>query len=97
MSGLAGEAIGLGTANPNPIGGAAKVTTDGAAVGRGSLENFIGFGFSATSQEPLPQDFNATDDTVTVGRTANPSQEPTYTAIPGNTLDETLLWATPAP
>ena len=95
--GLSGEAIGLGTANPNPIGGATKVTVDGAAVGRGSLENFIGFGFDATSQEPLPADFSAANNTVTVGRTANPSQEPTYTAIPGNTLDETLLWATPAP
>jgi len=94
MSGLAGESIGLGTANPNPIGGAAKVTTDGAAVGRGSLQNFIGFGFNATSQEPLPNDFSAADDTVTVGRTANPSQEPVYTAVPGVPLDEKLTWTT---
>lgn len=97
MAGISGPSVGLNTANPNPIGGTAKVTVDGAAVGRGSLENFIGFGFDATSQEPLPADFSAANNTVTVGRTANPSQEPTYTAIPGNTLDETLLWATPAP
>jgi hypothetical protein len=97
MAGISGPAIGTNAANPNPIGGAALVTADGAAVGEGSLENFIGFGYDATSQEPLPVDFSAANNTVTVGRTLQPQQEPTYTAIPGNTLDETLLWATPAP
>ena len=96
MSGLAGESIGLGTANPNPIGGAAKVTTDGAAVGRGSLENFIGFGYDAVSIEPLPNDFSAADDTVTVGRTGNPTQEPVYSAS-ATPLSEMLTWTDTAP
>ena len=97
MAGISGPAIGTNAANINPIGGQSKVVLDGAAVGRGSLENFIGFGYDATSQEPLPVDFSAANNTVTVGRTLQPQQEPTYTAIPGNTLDETLLWATPTP
>ncbi len=97
MSGISGPAIGTNAANVNPIGGQTLVVLNGGAVGRGSLENFIGFGYDATSQEPLPADFSAANNTVTVGRTLEPSQEPTYTAIPDNTLDETLLWATPAP
>ena len=82
MSGLAGEAIGLGTANANPIGGATKVTTDGGAVGRGSLQNFIGFGKNAVVTEQSPADLSATDDTVTVGATGNPQQQPSYSASP---------------
>ena len=96
MSGPAGPAIGTGVSNPNPIGGAAKVTADGAAVGRGSLQNFIGFGFNASNVEPLPEDFSVADDTVTVARTGNPTQEPVYSAS-ATPLSETLTWTTPTP
>lgn len=96
-TGLSGEAIGLGTANANPIGGATKVTADGAASARGCLENFIGFGLGETSAEPLPADFSAAKNTVTEGATGNGEQEPVYTAIVGDTVHETLSWATPAP
>jgi len=97
MSGIAGPAIGTGAVNRNPIGGVTRVTADGAATARGSQENFIGFGKGLTSQEPLPEDLNATDDTVKESGT--PAQEfaPTYTAIAGNTLDKTLSWVDTTP
>lgn len=94
--GLSGEAIGLGTANPNPIGGATKATADGAATGRGSLENFIGFQKSGVNTEPLPEDFSAAKNTVTECATGNGTQEPVYSASP--TPDsEVLTWTTPTP
>ena len=89
MAGLAGEAIGLGTANANPIGGTTRVTTDGGAVGRGSLENFIGFRLDGEITEQAPADLSAADDTVTVGATGNPQQEPVYSSSP--TPDSTVL------
>ena len=95
-TGVSGEAIGLGTPNPNPIGGATKVTADGAAVGRGSLENFIGFGKSASNVEPLPEDFSDVKNTVTEAATGNATQEPVYSAS-ATPLSETLTWTTPAP
>ena len=94
--GLSGESIGLGTANPNPIGGATKVTADGAAVGRGSLENFIGFRRDGSNVEPLPEDFSVAKNTVTEAATGNAVQEPVYSAS-ATPLSETLTWATPAP
>ena len=95
-TGLSGEAIGLGTANPNPIGGATKVTTDSGAVGRGSLENFIGFGKDASNVEPLPEDFSDTKNTVTEAATGNAQQEPVYSAS-STPLSETLTWTDVTP
>ena len=76
--GLSGEAIGLGTANPNPIGGATKVTADGTTTGRGSLENFIGYALDGVFTDPAPEDFSAAKNTVTNAATGNQQQEPTY-------------------
>ena len=76
--GLSGEAIGLGTANPNPIGGATKVTADGTTTGRGSLENFIGYALDGTFTDPAPEDFSAAKNTVTNAATGNQQQEPAY-------------------
>lgn len=97
MSGVAGAVIGLTTGAQAPIGGVTKAVADGTTTSRGCTTNFIGYGFGKTSQEPLPKDFNATDDTVTRAVAAATVQEPVYTAIPGNTLDETLSWAVPVP
>ena len=96
MAGVSGPSIGLNAQMRTCIA-TAQAKVDGTTTCRGSTENFIGFGYSATSQEPLPQDFSDTGNTVEVTRAIVELQEPTYTAIPGNTLDETLLWATPAP
>ena len=90
-TGVSGEAIGLGTPNPNPIGGATKVTADGAAVGRGSLENFIGFRKSGVNVEPLPEDFSPTKNTVTEAATGNATQEPIY-SVSDTPFSETLAW-----
>lgn len=94
--GLSGEAIGLGTANPNPIGGAAKVTTDSGASGLGSLENFIGYRKSAVIVEPLPEDFSDVKNTVTEAATGNVTQHPVYSAST-TPLSETLTWTNTAP
>ena len=94
--GLSGESIGLGTANPNPIGGATKVTADGAAVGRGSLENFIGFRKSAVIVEPLPEDFSDVKNTVTEAATGNVTQHPVYSAST-TPLSKTLTWTNTTP
>lgn len=91
MSGIAGESLGLGAANPNPIGGLTKVTADGGTVGRGCVENFIGFGLGATSVEPLPEDFNTTDDAVTLAATGNAAYEPDYAAS-ATPNSEVLSW-----
>jgi hypothetical protein len=96
MSGVAGALIGLTSgAQPNIAG--AQALVDGTTTARGCTTNFIGYGFGLTSQEPLPEDFNVTDDTVTRAIAAATVQEPTYTAIAGNTVDKTLSWAVPAP
>jgi hypothetical protein len=75
-----------------PIG-LTKATTDGTTSARGCTTNFIGYGFGATSAEPLPNDFNATDDTVIRSTTVPENGIPTYTAIAGNTTHQTLSWA----
>ena len=92
MAGPAGPAIGTGLSNPIPIGGATKATADGAATARGCLQNFVGFRQGMSVQEPLPEDFNATDDNVTRGATGNVHYIPNYAAgtTPGH---ETLTWA----
>ena len=96
MAGLAGEAIGLGTANPVPIGGVTRATTDGTTSGRGCLENFVGFGKEMSSLEPLPRDFASPDDIVTLCATGNVAYPPDYAAavppVPGH---EVLSWPTP--
>jgi hypothetical protein len=97
MSGVAGAVIGLTSGAQPPIGGVTKAVADGTTTSRGCTTNFIGYGFGLTSQEPLPEDFNVTDDTVTRAIAAATVQEPTYTAIAGNTVDKTLSWAVPAP
>lgn len=97
MAGVAGAVIGLTTGAQSPIGGTAKAVADGTTTSRGCTTNFIGYGFGLTSQEPLPEDFNATDDTVVRAVAAATEQEPTYTAIAGNTTAETLSWAVPTP
>jgi hypothetical protein len=96
MSGVAGAVIGLTTgAQPNIA--AAQALVDGGAVSKGCTTNFIGFGKGLTSQEPLPVDFNATDDTVTEANSLGQSFAPTYTAIAGNTTDKTLSWVDTTP
>lgn len=87
MSGLAGESIGLGTAGNLSIA-PAKALTDASTAGKGCVENFIGFGLAVEST-PQAEDFNATDDTVTLGITGGSSYEPTYT-------DGVLTWEIPA-
>jgi hypothetical protein len=96
MAGVAGAVIGLGVgAQPNIAG--AQALVDGTTSARGCTTNFIGFGLGATSQEPLPEDFSAADDAVTLAITGGGTYDPIYTAIPGNTLDKTLTWVVPAP
>ena len=96
MSGVAGALIGLASgAQPNIAG--AKALVDAGTVGRGCTTNFIGFGLNETSEEPLPKDFNATDDTVTEANSLGQSFAPTYTAIAGNTTAETLSWEDTTP
>ena len=96
MAGKAGAVIGLTTgAQPNIA--AAKALADGTTTARGCTTNFIGYGFDLTSEEPLPQDFNVTDDTVTRAIAGGEAQEPTYTAVAGQTDRETLSWVVPTP
>ena len=96
MSGVAGAVIGLTTgAQPNIA--AAKALVDGGAVSKGCTTNFIGFGKGLTSQEPLPKDFNATDDTVTLAITGGSAYAPTYTAVVGHADRETLSWEDTTP
>ena len=97
MSGVAGAVIGLTTGAQPPIGGTTKAVADGTTTSRGCTTNFIGYGFGLTSQEPLPEDLNVTDDTVIRANTGAAEQEPTYTAIAGNTTAKTLSWAVPTP
>ena len=97
MSGVAGAVIGLTTGAQPPIGGTTKAVADGTTTSRGCTTNFIGYGFGLTSQEPVPQDFNATDDTVIRANTGAAEQEPTYTPVVGHADRETLSWAVPTP
>jgi lysophospholipase L1-like esterase len=87
MSGLAGQALGLDTQSPTPIGGTAAVDVES----KGSMENFIGFGLGATSYDPAPVDFDAADDTVTSASDGSTRVAPEYT-------DNQLTWggSTPA-
>ncbi len=96
MAGVAGAVIGLASGAQANLAGA-QALLDAGTVGRGCTTNFIGFGLGKTSQEPLPEDFNATDDTVTLAITGGADYEPTYTAIPGNTTAETLSWVDTTP
>lgn len=104
MSGVAGAVIGLASgAQPNIAGaqalldGMGKGAASATPISRGCTTNFIGFGLGLTSQEPLPEDFNATDDTVTNAVTGGQAYAPTYTAIAGNTRDKTLSWVDTTP
>lgn len=97
MAGVAGAVIGLTTGAQPPIGGVTKAVADGTTTSRGCTTNFIGYGFGLTSQEPLPEDFNATDDTVTLAITGGSAYAPTYTAVVGHPDRETLSWADTTP
>ena len=85
MSGVAGALIGLTSgAQPNIAG--AQALTDAGTTGRGCTTNFIGFGLGAENQVQVNsdtgdaiEDFNATDDTVTLAIAAGSAYEPTYT------------------
>ena len=92
MSGVAGASIGLAAGQQVNIA-AVQARVDGTTTCRGCTTDFIGFGFSSSVQEPLPKDFIAADDTVIRGIAVNGTiQVPTYNAIAGNVVDETLTW-----
>ena len=96
MAGVAGAVIGLTSgAQPNIAG--AKALADGTTTARGCTTNFIGFGLGLTSEEPLPVDFVAADDTVTLAITGGSAYEPTYTAVVDHPDRETLSWADTTP
>ena len=84
MAGVAGAVIGLASGAQASIAGA-KALTDATTSGRGCTTNFIGFGLDATSaiQKAGIEDFNATDDSVTLGITAGAVYAPDYTTTPG--------------
>jgi hypothetical protein len=96
MSGVAGAVIGLTTGAQANIAGA-QALVDGTTSARGCTTNFIGFGLGETSEEPLPNDFSATDDTVTLAITGGSAYEPTYTAVVGHPDRETLSWVDTTP
>jgi hypothetical protein len=96
MSGIAGAVIGL-TSGAVPNIAAAQALVDAGTVGRGCTTNFIGFGLDLTSEEPLPVDFLAADDTVTLAITGGADYEPTYTAVVGHADRETLSWVDTTP
>lgn len=81
MAGVAGAVIGLASGAQPSIAGA-QALVDATTSGRGCTTNFIGFGLDASSMANQTgiEDFNATDDTVTLGVTAGAAYEPTYTA-----------------
>lgn len=85
MSGLAGQAIGLETQSPTPIGGPAALD----AESKGCMENFIGYIPAVGVQDPLPHDFVATDDTVTAATDGTTRYAPLYTANELNWTDGT--------
>jgi hypothetical protein len=96
MSGVAGAVIGLASGAQSNIA-AAQALVDGTTSARGCTTNFIGFGLGETSEEPLPVDFNATDDTVTLAITGGSAYAPTYTAVVGHVDRETLSWEDTTP
>lgn len=77
MAGIAGEQIAVLSAQPLIAG--AQAVIDGTTSARGCTTNFIGFGLGLSCTEQLPADFNATDDTVTLGTTIPADHEPLYT------------------
>jgi len=89
MAGIAGETIGITQAQAAIAG--AQALVDASTVGKGCTTNFIGFGLGATATVQT-EDFNATDDTVTLGITAGDDYEPDYTTTPGD-----LEWIIPTP
>ena len=98
MSGVAGAVIGLGSGAQSPIGGVTRAVADGTTTSRGCRTNFIGFGKGLTSQEALPEDFNATDDTVTEANSLAQSFAPTYAPVAGtNPARSTLSWVDTTP
>jgi len=96
MAGIAGAQIAALGAQP-PIGGSPKAIADGTATSRGCTINFIGFGKGLSSEEPLPVDFNSTDDTVTEANSLGQLFAPTYTAVSGHPDRETLTWVDTTP
>jgi len=96
MSGVAGAVIGLTTGAQDNIA-PAQAIIDGTDSARGCTTNFIGFGKGLTNVEPLPEDFNAADDTVTEANSLGQSFAPTYTAIPGNATEKVLSWVDTTP
>lgn len=90
MAGIAGAQIGV--AGAQPLIAQVVALVQGTTSARGCTTNFIGFGLGLSSAEPLPPDFNATDDTVLLGIVGTPDYAPTYTAIPGNATHQTLTW-----
>ena len=103
MTGVAGAVIGLTTGAQNNIAPAqALIDGDGVdaagdpiATSRGCTTNFIGFGKGLSSLEPLPEDFNATDDTVTEANMGGQSFAPTYgTEVNGS---KPLTWVDTTP
>ena len=97
MAGVAGAVIGI-PPNSQPNIAAAQALVDGGAVSRGCTTNFIGFGKGASSQEPLPEDFNATEDTVTEANSLGQSFAPTYTPVAGsNPPASDLTWVDTTP
>ena len=85
MSGVAGAVIGLTTGAQANIA-QAQALVDGTTSARGCTTNFIGFGLGAENQVQTNsdtgdaiEDFNATDDTVTLAIAAGSAYEPTYT------------------
>jgi len=97
MAGVAGAVVGLASgAQPNIA--ATVALTDGTTTSRGCRTNFIGFGKGQTSQEALPEDFNATDDTVTEANSLGQSFAPTYTPVAGTSpARSTLSWVDTTP
>lgn len=83
MAGVAGAVIGLASGAQVSIAGA-QALLDASTSGRGCTTNFIGFGLGATSAVPnVVEDFNATDDSVTLGITAGAVYAPDYTTTAG--------------
>lgn len=97
MAGVAGAVIGLTTGAQANIAGA-QALVDGTTSARGCTTNFIGFGLDVTSEEENPDDFSATDDTVTLAITGGDDYEPVYTPVAGtDPARSTLSWAVPTP
>ncbi len=94
MTGVPGAVIGLTTGAQTNIA-PAQAIVDGTDSGRGCTTNFIGFGKGLSSMEPLPEDFNATDDTVTEANSDGASFAPTYDTEVGGSKELTWVDTTP--